>query len=214
MRFDCAIQARVGTFRLKAEVRSAAKLLALFGPSGAGKTTFLNAIAGLLRPHDGHVRIAGETLFDKAARVDVPAHRRRLGYVFQDARLFPHLKVQENLRYGLRFVPPAERRIEESVITGLLGLERLLHRWPDTLSGGEKQRAALGRALMTSPRALLLDEPFAALDASRRDELLAYIERLRDELDVPILLVSHEQAVVDRLAQDIVRIEEGRTEEP
>jgi molybdate transport system ATP-binding protein len=119
--------------------------------------------------------------------------------------------VQDNLRYGLRFTPPVERHIEEAVVVELLGLQRLLHRWPDTLSGGEKQRTALGRALMTSPRALLLDEPFAALDASRKGELLDYIERLRDELDVPILLVSHEPAVVDRLAQEVVRIEEGAT---
>jgi molybdate transport system ATP-binding protein len=214
VRFDCSIQARVGSFRLKAQVASDARVLALFGPSGAGKTTFLHAVSGLLRPLAGHVRIAGETLFDPAGRINLPAHRRRLGYVFQDARLFPHMKVQENLRYGLRFVPPAERRIEEATVVALLGLERLLQRWPDTLSGGEKQRVALGRALMTSPRALLLDEPFAALDASRKGELLAYIERLRDELDVPILLVSHEREVVDRLAQEVVAIEEGRTGKP
>jgi molybdate transport system ATP-binding protein len=212
VRFDCVIKARVGGFLLDAEVRSDAKLVALYGPSGAGKTTFLHAVAGLVRPLDGKVAVSGAVLFDRAARINLPAHRRRLGYVFQDGRLFPHLSVERNLRYGLRFTPAAERRIDEATVVALLGLESLLHRWPATLSGGEKQRVAIARALMTSPRALLLDEPFAALDTGRKSELLAYVERLRDELDTPILFVSHDRAEVDRLAGDIVLLDNGRVQ--
>jgi molybdate transport system ATP-binding protein len=214
MRFDCAIKAAAGGFLLDATIVSDAKLVALVGPSGAGKTTFLNAAAGLIRPSEGHVRIAGATLFDRGARIDVPAHRRRLGYVFQDGRLFPHLRVQGNLRYGRRFVPEGEAHVEEAAVIELLGLERLLHRWPATLSGGEKQRTAIARALMTSPRALLLDEPFASLDAARKGELLPYVERLRDELDIPILLVSHDRAEVDRLAREVVMMDGGRVVSP
>jgi len=214
MSFDCAIKAKAGGFLLDAAVASDRRLVALIGPSGAGKTTLLNCVAGLIRPLEGHVRVAGVTLFDRAARIDVPAHRRRLGYVFQDGRLFPHLRVQGNLRYGQRFVPPGEAHADEAAVIALLGLERLLHRWPSTLSGGEKQRAAIARALMTSPRALLLDEPFASLDAARKGELMPYVERLRDELDIPILLVSHDRAEVDRLAQEVVSLEGGRVLSP
>jgi molybdate transport system ATP-binding protein len=208
MRFDIRMQVRRGAFTLEADIESEARLLALFGPSGAGKSTLLHAIAGLVRPRSGRIGVDGEILFDRDARVDTPTHRRRVGYVFQDGRLFPHLKVGANLRYGSRFARAAPRAPD---VVALLGLEQLLDRWPSTLSGGERQRVAIGRALLGGPRVLLLDEPFASLDRARKAELLAHVERLRDELAIPMVLVSHDEVEVKRLADEVVVVENGRT---
>lgn len=185
---------------------------ALFGPSGAGKSTVLNAVAGLLRPQGGRIALGGETLFDAATRALVPAHRRRIGVVFQEGRLFPHLSVRDNLLFGRRRSPDARSGPAIGPVVDLLGLGGLLGRSPVTLSGGERQRVALGRALLMRPRWLLLDEPLSALDMARRAEILPYLERLRDQSHVPMLLVSHAIDEVARLADRVVLLDAGRVE--
>lgn len=183
---------------------------ALFGPSGAGKTSIINAIAGTFRPQRGKISIDGRTLFDSERGLSLSPRARRTGYVFQDARLFPHMSVQDNLLFGWR---RAERKAslgEIAEMVALLGLEHLQQRRPQALSGGEKSRVALGRALLSSPDILLLDEPLAALDAARRAEILPYLERLRDEARLPMLYVSHAQDEVARLAHEIVVLQTGR----
>jgi molybdate transport system ATP-binding protein len=183
---------------------------ALFGASGSGKTTVVNAIAGTFRPREGRIVINGRVVVDSARGIFVPASGRRTGYVFQDARLFPHMSVRDNLLFGWRRAPiRADQRDIDHVIA-LLGLERLLARQPRALSGGEKGRVALGRALLSSPEILLLDEPFAALDAQRRAEVLPYLENLRDEARLPMLYVSHSLEEVARLADDVVALRDGR----
>jgi molybdate transport system ATP-binding protein len=183
---------------------------ALFGVSGAGKSTVVNAIAGTFRPREGRIAIGGRTVLDTAAGVVVPASARRTGYVFQDARLFPHMSVEDNIRFGWRRAADRASEAEIARIVALLGLEHLLARRPRMLSGGEKGRVALARALLASPRILLLDEPLAALDAQRRAEVLPYLERLRDEAGLPMLYVSHSLEEVARLADDIVVLRDGR----
>ena len=205
-----AVRHDQGGFGLNVVFESDARVIALFGPSGAGKSTVLNVIAGLIRPQAGSVRVDGRVLTDTEAGTFVPVHRRRIGYVFQDARLFPHLSVRGNLAYGRWFTTRPERYADEDEVVALLGLAPLLERRPATLSGGEKQRVAIGRALLASPRLLLMDEPLASLDAARKAETLPYVERLRDELRVPIVYVSHSREEVDRLADEVVHIEEGR----
>ena len=185
-------------------------VVALFGRSGAGKTTVVNMLAGLERPDSGRIVIAGRTLFDSERGIDVAPERRRLGYVFQDGRLFPHLSVRGNLRYGMRGGADAEPIIGFDRVVGLLGLEELLDRRPHRLSGGEGQRVAIGRALLASPRLLLMDEPLASLDAPRKDEILSFIEQLRDELAIPIVYVSHVMDEVIRLADEMVALSDGR----
>jgi len=185
---------------------------ALFGPSGAGKTSVLNAIAGLLTPSAGRIA-AGPTVFFDAARVNLPPQQRHVGYVFQEGRLLPHLDVRTNLLYGRFFRPAAERARDFDEVVALLDLAHLLARRPHRLSGGEKQRVAIGRALLASPRLLLMDEPLASLDAPRKSEILYYIERLRDETGVPIVYVSHSIEEVVRLADTVVRMEAGRVVE-
>jgi molybdate transport system ATP-binding protein len=208
---DVAVRKRLGAFALDVAFTAPARgVTALFGRSGSGKTSTVAAIAGLLRPDDGHVRLDGAIFFDRAAGIDVPVERRRVGYVFQDGRLFPHMSVAGNLTYGLRRAPHPERRIALDRVVALLGLERLLPRRPAGLSGGEKQRVALGRALLAQPRLLLMDEPLASLDAPRKAEILPYIERLRDELGLPIVYVSHAVEEVVRLADTLVLIDHGR----
>ncbi|MET0270619.1 MAG: ATP-binding cassette domain-containing protein [Sphingomonas sp.] len=206
MSFDVAVTRRFADRAVGASFAVGDGLTALFGPSGAGKTSVLNMVAGLLRPDAGHVRVAGETLFDPAARIAVPAHRRRAGYVFQEARLFPHLKVRANLLYGHRLAAPADRWMTPGEAIAFLGLEMLLDRLPATLSGGEARRVAIGRALLSGPRFLLMDEPLSSLDEARREEILRVIERIRDELKLPILYVTHESAEVRRLANQVVPI--------
>lgn len=204
------IHHRLGAFDLEASFESAGRLTALFGPSGSGKTSIINAIAGLIRPDSGRIAVDGRTLVDTASRSFVPVHRRRVGFVFQDARLFPHLNVRSNLLYGRWFTQQSERYAEFGRVVEMLGIGHLLARRPALLSGGEKQRVAIGRALLASPRLLLMDEPLASLDDSRKSEIMPYLERLRDETKIPIVYVSHSIAEVARLATDIVVMANGK----
>jgi molybdate transport system ATP-binding protein len=201
---------RLGDFALDAAFESSGRLTALFGPSGSGKTTLVNLIAGLMRPQRGRISVDGRVLADTETRTLLPARKRRIGYVFQDARLFPHLTVRQNLGYGRFFAPRDERYADTGAVVELLGIGHLLDRRPDRLSGGEKQRVAIGRALLASPRLILMDEPLASLDEARKAEILPYIERLRDEAGIPIVYVSHSVAEVSRLATDIVAMRDGR----
>jgi molybdate transport system ATP-binding protein len=204
------VECQLGNFQLAARFESQAAVTALFGRSGAGKTSIVNGIAGLLRLARGRVAIGGRVLFDSSRRIDVPARRRRIGYVFQEARLFPHLSVRQNLQYGRRFTRPAERYVREDQVIELLEIEPLLTRRPGALSGGERQRVAIGRALLTSPQLLLMDEPLASLDAARKSDILRYVERLSTEMRVPIVYVSHSIEEVTRLSDTLVLISKGR----
>jgi molybdate transport system ATP-binding protein len=204
------VERRVGAFSLAVRFASEGRVTALFGRSGAGKTTLVNLIAGLARADRGRIEVDGDTLLDTDRRIDVPAHRRRVGYVFQDARLFPHMSVRSNLLYGRRLAPRRSRWGSLEATVDLLGIGHLLDRRPSGLSGGEKQRVALGRALLASPRLLLLDEPLAALDEARKADLLPYIERLRDEMRLPMVYVSHAIEEVARMADTMVVLGDGR----
>jgi molybdate transport system ATP-binding protein len=210
MTIEVDVAHRLGAFTLELSFTSQGRLTAFFGQSGAGKTSLVNVIGGLIRPDRGRIAVDGTTLTDTAAGIFVPTHRRRVGYVFQEGRLFPHLTVRQNLLFGRWFRPSQERKIELETVLDLLGIGHLLHRRPDGLSGGEKQRVAIGRALLASPRLLLMDEPLAALDEERKAEILPFIERLRDQADVPIIYVSHSLAEVSRLANSIVMLRNGR----
>src|SRR5690606_29490514 len=201
---------RQGDFSLDASFSSEGGLTALFGPSGAGKSSLVNIISGLVRPDHGRVIVNGEVLLDTAQQIFVPRHRRRIGYVFQEDRLFPHLTVRQNLLYGHWFTARADRYESLDHVVDLLGIAHLLGRKPVRLSGGEKQRVAIGRALLASPRLLLMDEPLASLDDARKAEILPYIERLRDETKIPIVYVSHSVAEVARLASDVVMLSDGK----
>ncbi|MFM0325197.1 molybdenum ABC transporter ATP-binding protein [Caballeronia glebae] len=183
---------------------------AIFGHSGSGKTTLLRCLAGLARPRVGRLVVNGEIWLDTERDIFLPTHKRPLGYVFQEASLFAHLSVKKNLRFGLERVQAAERRVDLSQAAELLGIGHLLERMPAGLSGGERQRVGIARALLTSPRLLLLDEPLASLDQKRKQEILPYLERLHDELDIPVLYVSHAPEEVARLADHLVLLEGGR----
>jgi len=211
MSFEIHVRRRLGEVEIGFDLDAGPGLTALFGPSGAGKTSILNMVAGLLRPDSGRIAVGGETLFDHVAGIDVKPERRRVGYVFQDGRLFPHKRVRANLLYGMRLARPEHRWITLDDVVAFLGIDHLLHRWPRTLSGGEAQRVAIGRALLSGPRFLLMDEPLSSLDSSRREGIIAVIERIRDELRLPILYVSHDRSEVDRLANRIVELEAGRS---
>ncbi len=208
---EVAVQHRLGQFALDAAFTSDGRLTALFGRSGSGKTSLVNMIGGLIAPSCGRVVVDGQVLVDTRSGVFVPKHRRRIGYVFQEARLFPHLSVRQNLLFG-RWFAPREAHASSNLadVLDLLGIGDLLERRPGALSGGEKQRVAIGRALLSKPRLLLMDEPLASLDEARKAEILPYIERLRDELRVPIVYVSHSVAEVARLATTLVTVEGGR----
>ncbi|MGF1502322.1 MAG: molybdenum ABC transporter ATP-binding protein [Paracoccaceae bacterium] len=210
MTLSVALRHRLGGFELDAAFDAPAGVTVLFGRSGSGKTTIANAVAGLLRPASGRIALGEHVLLDTARRIALPAHRRRVGYVFQDARLFPHLSVRQNLLYGRRFARDRAGAAEIARIVEMLGLGPLLDRRPGALSGGERSRVALGRALLSSPALLLADEPLAALDEARKAEILPYFERLRDEIAVPILYVSHAAAEVARLATTVIAIDRGR----
>ncbi|NVO15674.1 MAG: molybdenum ABC transporter ATP-binding protein [Rhodoplanes sp.] len=203
-------QKKLGSFDLAITFESDGGIVALFGPSGSGKSVTIALIAGLTRPDSGRIALDGRPLVDTAAGVFVPAHARRIGLVFQDAQLFPHLSVRHNLMFGRWFTPRAERRIAFDPVVETLGIGHLLDRRPGRLSGGEKQRVAIGRALVSSPRLLLMDEPLAALDAERKQEILPLIERLRDEFRIPIVYVSHAVEEVARLAARVVVLAGGR----
>jgi molybdate transport system ATP-binding protein len=208
---EVGITVRRGAFAVEAAFASDASIVALFGRSGAGKSTVINAIAGVIRPASGGIVVDGRVLFDSGAGIDVPPERRRVGYVFQDALLFPHLSVRRNLAYGEALTPAGERFVERERVLDLLGLHALLDRGTRELSGGERQRVAIGRALLSSPRVLLMDEPLASLDAPRKAEILQYVELLRDELRLPIVYVSHAIEEVTRLADHLVLVSDGRT---
>jgi molybdate transport system ATP-binding protein len=195
---------------IEASFDSASGVTALFGRSGAGKTSIISMVAGLLRPDRGVIALDGETLDDTAAGVHLPAYRRRIGYVFQDARLFPHLSVAENLDYGRRMNGLVRDEAEAGRVTQLLDLDDLLDRRPGKLSGGEKQRVALGRALLSQPRLLLLDEPLGSLDEERKAEILPYLVRLRDQSAIPMIYVSHSADEVRALATQVIIVQQGR----
>lgn len=197
-------------FELDVSFEAPAGVTVLFGPSGSGKTTLVNAVAGLLRPDRGRIAAGEWVLVDTQARRFLPPHRRRLGYVFQEGRLFPHMSVRQNLAYGRWFAPREARTESFDRVVELLGIGHLLDRRPGALSGGEKQRVAIGRALLAAPKLILADEPLAALDEARKAEILPYFERLRDEVSVPILYVSHSSAEVARLATTVVALREGK----
>ncbi len=207
MSFDVNVERRLGERTIRADFSTPDGLAALFGPSGAGKTSVLNMIAGLLKPDRGRVAVGGEVLFDSERGIDLPVRHRRAGCVFQDGRLFPHRRVRDNLLYGWNLAAPDARWMSLDQATDFLGIAHLLDRWPRTLSGGEAQRVAIGRALLSGPRFLLMDEPLSSLDAPRREEIMQVIERLRDELKLPILYVSHDRAEVERLASRIVELD-------
>ena len=210
MSVELSLRHRFGGFTLDAAFAvPEAQVTALFGPSGAGKSTVVAALAGLLKPDDGHIRLNGRPLLDTAAGIFVRPEARRVGVVFQDARLFPHMSVMANLRFGWRRAPVKADEARIDHVIALLGLEHLLVRKPGKLSGGEKGRVALGRALLSSPELLLLDEPLAALDAARKAEILPYLERLRDEARMPMLYVSHSLDEVTRLADRVILLKQG-----
>jgi molybdate transport system ATP-binding protein len=204
------VEKRLGSFTIATRFETAAGVTGVFGPSGAGKTTLVNMIAGLVAPDRGRITLADMVLFDSKARINVPAHRRRIGYVFQEGRLFPHLKVATNLDYGRRMSRLPHDPAEWQRIVALLDIGHLVHRRPGRLSGGERQRVAIGRALLTRPRLLLLDEPLASLDTARKREILPYLERLRDEAAVPMVYVSHQAAELRRIATSVVLLDAGR----
>jgi molybdate transport system ATP-binding protein len=204
------IEKQLGEFSLHASFSSEGRVIGLFGASGAGKSSLVNMIAGLLRPDRGTIVIDGETVDDTAAGIHVPTYRRRIGYVFQDARLFPHLNVAQNLDYGRRMNGLASDPAQHKRIVELLDIGALLDRRPGKLSGGERQRVALGRALLSKPRLLLLDEPLGALDEARKLEILPYLVRLRDEANVPMVYVSHDAAELRQLATQIVMLRQGQ----
>jgi molybdate transport system ATP-binding protein len=201
---------KLGDFSVDIAFTSEGRVTGLFGTSGAGKTSLVSMIAGLVKPDRGAISINGDTLYDAAAGIDVPPHRRRIGYVFQDARLFPHLSVAQNLDYGRRMNRLAHDPAQEFRINELLDIGDLLKRRPGGLSGGERQRVALGRALLSKPRLLLLDEPLGALDDERKAEILPYLVRLRDEADIPMVYVSHDADEMRQLATDVVMLKRGR----
>jgi molybdate transport system ATP-binding protein len=204
------VEKQLGALQLSVRFEAARGATALFGPSGAGKTSVVNMIAGLLTPDLGSITLGDTVLFDADKAINVPPHRRRIGYVFQEGRLFPHLSVRQNLDYGRRMSGRPRDSAEFERIAALLGIGQLLERRPRMLSGGERQRVAVGRALLMRPRLLLLDEPLASLDAGHKREILPYLVRLRDDAGIPIVYVSHTPAEVRRIATIVVRIDSGR----
>jgi molybdate transport system ATP-binding protein len=204
------VEKKLDAFTLAMGFETGTGATAVFGPSGAGKTTLVNMIAGLVAPDRGRITLGDTVLFDSEQRIDLPAYRRRIGYVFQEGRLFPHLTVAANLDYGRRMCRLKPDPAERARIVDLLDIGPLAERRPGKLSGGERQRVAVGRALLMRPRMLLLDEPLASLDVGRKREILPYLERLRDEVGIPMVYVSHNAAELRRIATSVVRLEAGR----
>jgi molybdate transport system ATP-binding protein len=190
-----------------------AGVTALYGPSGSGKTSVINMVAGLSRPDSGRIVLGERTLYDSARGFDLPPEKRRVGYVFQEGRLFPHLTIRSNLVYGMNLVPAAHRKIPFEPVVELLGIGHLLKRRPRNLSGGEKQRVAIGRALLISPAVLLMDEPLACLDQQRKDELLPYIAKVNREFAIPVLYVSHAMQEIRRLTDAVIRLRDGKVDQ-
>lgn len=207
MSFEVELKHSYGKRQISCSFTSTAVLTALVGVSGAGKTTVLNAIGGLLKPDSGRIAVDGELLFDSGAGINLPPEKRRAGYVFQDARLFPHMKVSANLAYGEKLARAADHWITRDRVVELLGIGDLLDRYPANLSGGETRRVAIGRALLAAPRFLLLDEPMASLDEPRAERMRRLVEQIRDELRLPTLLVSHDREEVERLADRVVTLD-------
>lgn len=206
--FDLHLRHQIGERDCVLDITSDAKITALIGPSGIGKSTMLNCIAGLIKPNEGRVAVNGTLLFDSAHGVNLRPEQRGAGYVFQDMRLFPHMKVAKNLSYGTKLAQNLALRNmpDEDEVIALLGLGALLGRWPESLSGGEKRRVAIGRALLAGPRFLLLDEPFSSLDDGRALQIEALILRISDALALPILIVSHDMAQVERLGAHVIHM--------
>jgi molybdate transport system ATP-binding protein len=210
MMLEVSLKHTFAGFTLDAQFHAPPGVTVLFGRSGSGKTTIINAVAGLLLPDQGRIAAGDWVLFDTKTGRRLRPHKRRIGYIFQEGRLFPHLSVRQNLGYGTWFAPKDAPREDMGRIVDLLGLGALLDRRPGALSGGEKQRVAIGRALLSAPKLILADEPLAALDEARKAEILPYLERLRDEVNIPILYVSHAASEVARLATTVIAIEAGR----
>lgn len=210
MTLSVSISSNMDHFALEVEFRVSAGVTAIFGASGAGKTTVINTIAGLHRPDRGKISFDDQILFCSETRVNLPTSQRRLGYVFQDHRLFPHMTVAENLTFARRAQGMTENAAREAQVIDILGIGALQKRYPVDLSGGEKQRVAIGRALLSDPNVLLLDEPLASLDQARREEILPYLERLRDHADLPMVYVSHSVSEVARLANQVVLMDQGQ----
>jgi molybdate transport system ATP-binding protein len=206
MSFELRLKHRIGAVDIALDAKSDAPLTALVGPSGIGKTTVLNCIAGLIRPDEGRIAVGGWVLFDSAQGIDLKPEQRGAGYVFQSGRLFPHMSVAANLAYGEKLAPAEERWIKLEEVLEFLAIAHLLTRAPETLSGGEVRRVAIGRALLSAPKFLLLDEPLTSLDAGRGEEILRVVERIRDELKLPVLYVSHEMREVERLTGSVIRL--------
>ncbi|MBS0531582.1 MAG: molybdenum ABC transporter ATP-binding protein [Proteobacteria bacterium] len=204
------VSKQLGDFSVEVAFTSQGRVTGLFGASGAGKTSLISMIAGLLTPDRGLISVDGEMLDDTSQRLHVAAHRRRIGYVFQDARLFPHLDVRRNLDYGRRMNRLTSDAAQEARLNEMLNIGHLLDRRPGQLSGGERQRVALGRALLAQPRLLLLDEPLGSLDDDRKAEILPYLIRLRDEAGVPMVYVSHDADELRQLASHVVMLKRGR----
>jgi molybdate transport system ATP-binding protein len=203
------VEKQLGEFAIAAKFEAPDGVTALFGPSGSGKSSIVSMVAGLVTPDRGRIQSGGALLFDSSGGVNMPPHRRGIGYVFQDGRLFPHMTVAQNLDYGRRMYRLPQDAEEHARIVALLDIGRLLDRRPGNLSGGERQRIAIGRALLMRPRLLLLDEPLASLDAKRKREIFPYLLRLRDE-HVPMIYVSHQPSEVRQIATTVVRIDDGR----
>lgn len=189
-----------------------ARVIALYGPSGAGKTSLISMIAGLIRPDFGSIRLNGAIFYDSDKKINMAPEKRRIGYVFQDGKLFPHLTVKSNLEYGMKLISRTDRKVRFDEVVNLLGIEQLLGRRPGKLSGGEKQRVAIGRALLTSPRLLLMDEPLASLDSSRKDEVLPFIRTLKESYNIPIIYVSHIREEIATIADKVLVMKAGRLE--
>lgn len=205
------VKKQLGDFLLDASFEANGVLvIALFGRSGAGKTSIINMVAGLIRPDSGRIVVKGRSVFDSEKGVNVPTEKRRFGYIFQDGRLFPHMSVKANLLYGMKLLPKDRRHVRFDQVVELLGIEHVLNRRPAKLSGGEKQRVAIGRALLTSPDLLLMDEPMASLDNARKTEVLPFIARLPTEFAIPILYVSHSISEIRSIADRIVFVDSGR----
>jgi molybdate transport system ATP-binding protein len=207
---DVKLKHQFGKFTLDAIFTAGPGVTALFGPSGAGKSTIGKMLGGLIRPAEGHIAIDKQVLFDHEANIDTPVHKREVGYVFQEHRLFPHLSVRGNLNYGTHRRPLGQEALEFEDVTALLGLKALLDRRPNTLSGGEQQRVSLGRALLSNPRILIMDEPLSSLDLQRKQEILELLERLKRELNPTILYISHSISEITRFADNLVLMDQGK----